>query len=68
MISARNALFSMLTPNGIMRSNVSGTSMFSGITFGSCSHKFSGTGTSKVFADEPADYIINSVVSCVQLF
>ena len=68
MISGHNALFSMFMLHGIIRSYMSGTSMFSVIAFGSCSHKFSGTGISK-FADVPADYIINSAVSsCVQLF
>ena len=47
MISGHNALFSLFTLDGIIRSYVSGTSMFSLITFGSFSHKFSGTGISK---------------------
>ena len=68
MISARNALFSIYTPDRVIKSYGSRTSMFLVIAFGSFSHKFSGTGIS-VFADVPADYFTNSVVSlCVQLF
>ena len=48
LISGRNALFSMFTFDGITMSYVSGTLMLSVIAFGSCCHKFSGTGTSKV--------------------
>ena len=47
MISGRNALFLMFTPDGIMRSDVSSTSMLSVIAFGSFPHKFSGIGISK---------------------
>ena len=69
MISGRNALFSMFTPDGIIRSYVSSTSMFSVHVFGSSSHKFSGIGTSKFFADVPVVNFTNTVVSlCVQLF
>ena len=68
VITGLNALFSMFTRDGIIRSYVSGTSMFSVIAFDSFSHKFSGTGISKFLQVCQHDYFANSVVLCVQLF
>ena len=42
-MSGRNALFSMSALDGIIRSYVNATSLFSIIAFGSCFHEFSAT-------------------------
>ena len=56
MISGRNALFLMITLDGIIRSYMSVTSLFSVIAFGSCFQEFFWNWDIKVFADMPMDY------------
>ena len=69
MISGHNVLFSMFTPDGIIRSYVSGTSMFFSDCFWFVFPQIFWNCNLKDFADVPADYFTNSVVwLCVQLF
>ena len=70
MISGRNALFSMFTPDEIIRLYVSGR-YFSVISdcFWFIFPQIFWNWNIKVFADVPVDYFTNTVVSlCVQLF
>lgn len=67
-ISNRNPLFFMFVFNGIIRSYMSVTSLFSMIAFGSCSHEFPETGN-LILADASVDYSTYFVVPlCMQLF
>ena len=70
IICGRNTLFSMFTLNGIIMSYMSGRyfHVFSDYFWFMFAHIFWNWDI-KVFADVPADYFTNSVVSlCVQLF
>ena len=65
-ISGCNVLFSMFTLDGIIRSYVNGTSLFSMIAFGSCFHEFSEIGILKCL--QMCQWIILQMLSCVSVY